>query len=146
VGGEESQSFHARDGQGLVWLARDGIEIAWISGRGSRATQLRAQELGVQCLRLHVRDTAEALVKIQADRRITREETVAMGDDLVDLGLAAQAALFAAPADADELVRARADVVTRASGGAGAVRELCEEILAARGRWDEIVERTRGER
>jgi 3-deoxy-D-manno-octulosonate 8-phosphate phosphatase (KDO 8-P phosphatase) len=139
VGGEEAQAFDVRDGQGLVWLARAGVEVAWISGRGCAATEKRASELGVRALRLRVSDKGAALSRLQEERAIQPAETVAMGDDLADFALAARAALFAAPADAHELVREHASIVTAAKGGRGAVRELCEAILRAKDRWSEIV-------
>jgi 3-deoxy-D-manno-octulosonate 8-phosphate phosphatase (KDO 8-P phosphatase) len=137
----ELVEFDVRDGQGLVWLREAGVEIAWISGRGCAATKVRAAELGVRELHLRAGPKAAVLAEIQERRAIAREETVAMGDDLVDLGLRSRAAFFAAPADAAAAVRERADLVTRSLGGRGAVRELCEALLAAKGLWDARVDR-----
>ena len=139
AGEQELQSFHVHDGQGLAWVRAAGIEIAWISGRGSRPTEIRASELGVRELHTRVKDKAQVLTEVQRQLDLGPEVTVAMGDDLPDLGLARRAAFFAAPADARPEVRARADYVTEASGGAGAVRELCELLLTARGAWEEHV-------
>jgi 3-deoxy-D-manno-octulosonate 8-phosphate phosphatase (KDO 8-P phosphatase) len=86
-------------------------------------------------------DKAAALVEIQRELGIGPAETVAMGDDLPDLALAAGAALFACPADAHAELRARAAIVTAASGGRGAVRELSEAILRAKNLWDATVNR-----
>ena len=133
AGEVEQQVFHVRDGQGLVWLRRAGVELAWITGRGCEATRARAAELGVRELHMRVSDKAAVLRELQQRLDIAAEATVAMGDDLADLGLAQCAALFAAPADADARVRARAQLTTTARGGRGAVRELCEAILEARG-------------
>jgi 3-deoxy-D-manno-octulosonate 8-phosphate phosphatase (KDO 8-P phosphatase) len=141
LGEEELASFHVHDGQGLVWLREAGLELAWISGRGSRAVERRARELGVRELFLRVADKARALAELQARLSIAPAETVAMGDDLADLALAQGAALFVAPADARPEVRARAGLVTRAGGGHGAVRELAERLLAARGLWTQRLAR-----
>lgn len=135
LGDEELAVFHVHDGQGLVWLREAGVEIAWISGRGSRAVERRARELGVRELQLGVSDKARALTELQARLDLAPAHTVAMGDDLADLALAGRAALFVAPANARPEVRARAALVTSASGGAGAVRELAERMLSARGLW-----------
>lgn len=140
VGEVESQAFCVRDGQGLVWLRRAGVKLAWISGRGSVPTRRRAVELGVDFVRLRCRDKTAALKEAQAELGVTAAETIAMGDDLPDLALAAGAAFFAAPADARVEVRERADLVTRGVGGNGAVRELCERCLRAKGLWRSIVE------
>ena len=134
VGDQELQRFNVHDGQGLVWLRREGLELAWISGRGSEATRRRATELGVSELHLNSGDKAAVLADIQARLGIDVNATLAMGDDIPDLALASRAGVFACPADARPEVQARADVVTTARGGEGAVRELCEALLRARGR------------
>jgi len=135
VGDEELQSFCVQDGQGIAWLRSHGIEVAWITGRGSRATERRAEELGVRELHMQSGSKAGVLDAVQKRLGISPEETVAMGDDLPDLGLASQSALFAAPANARPEVKARAGIVTQASGGHGAVRELVELVLVAQGLW-----------
>ncbi|MEW6074148.1 MAG: hypothetical protein AB1726_16330 [Planctomycetota bacterium] len=139
VGETEAQAFHVHDGAAFAWLREAGVEIAWISGRGCAATKRRAEELGVRELLLHARPKAAALAAVQARLAIPAAGTVVMGDDLHDLELAAGAAVFACPADARPEVRARADIVTAARGGAGAVRELAELILRAKGTWDRRV-------
>jgi 3-deoxy-D-manno-octulosonate 8-phosphate phosphatase (KDO 8-P phosphatase) len=132
VGDEELATFHVHDGLGLVRLREAGVHVAWISGRGSRAVERRARELGVRELHLGVEDKARALDELQRRLDVAPAHTVAMGDDLPDLALAAHAALFVAPANARPEVAKQARLVTRAAGGAGAVRELAERILAAR--------------
>jgi 3-deoxy-D-manno-octulosonate 8-phosphate phosphatase (KDO 8-P phosphatase) len=141
LGGEELCTFHVHDGQGLAWLRAAGVEVAWISGRGSEAVVRRARELGISELELHATDKASALSELQRRRGFTPAVTLAMGDDLADLALAARSAVFVAPANARPEVKERAQLVTRAAGGAGAVRELAERILAARGEWAARVER-----
>jgi 3-deoxy-D-manno-octulosonate 8-phosphate phosphatase (KDO 8-P phosphatase) len=136
LGEEELCRFHVHDGQGLVRLAQAGLEIVWISGRGSRAVARRARELGVRHLELEVADKGAALAKWQTRLELGPQHTLAMGDDLADLALAGGACVFVAPANARPEVRARAAFVTAARGGEGAVRELAERILAARGRAD----------
>ncbi|HED66046.1 MAG TPA: hypothetical protein ENJ09_10895 [Planctomycetes bacterium] len=138
IGSQELMSFCARDGQGLRWLSDRGVRIAWITGRGCEATVRRANELGIDELRrggskeTHLRE-------IQGNFDIDPEETLAMGDDLPDLGLARAAGIFCAPCDAAAEVRERADLITRAAGGRGAVREIAEMLLRAKGLWEEGV-------
>lgn len=139
AGAEEEQHFDVSDGQGLVWLRRAEVEVVWISGRGCAATERRAEELGAR-LYGGSGTKRERLAALQTEVGIEPEHTVAMGDDLPDLGLAARACLFCAPADARPEVRARARLVTQSLGGRGAVRELCEAILAAKGLWRGIVD------
>ena len=140
---QEVQRFDVRDGQGLRFLIDAGLTVAWITGRGCDATERRARELGVQELVLCSGPKRAALAKLQVKLGISNEETVAMGDDLPDLGLAAGAAYFAAPADAVEAVRAAAQLVTRAKAGRGAVRELVDAILEAKGLHDSLIDAAR---
>jgi 3-deoxy-D-manno-octulosonate 8-phosphate phosphatase (KDO 8-P phosphatase) len=136
----EWQSYDVQDGIALQWLAREGVAVVWITGRGCKATELRAVELGIA--ELHQRSASKQAVlrEIQARRAITPAETVAMGDDLPDLGLRAASGFFAAPANARAEIKRVADLVTAARGGRGAVRELCEHLLRARGRWQALVD------
>lgn len=137
---DELMHFHVRDGLGLVWLKQAGLHVAWITGRGCIATRGRAKELEIADYLERVKDKHAALLEVQGRRAVGREETLVMGDDLPDLPMRSLCALFAAPADACEEVRERADLVMRASGGRGAVRELCELLLRAQGRWQRIVD------
>ena len=136
---EETLSFCVQDGQGMRFLADAGVRIAWISGRGSRATERRARELGVHELHLRVGSKRETLAALQARLGLGIDATAAMGDDLPDLGLFALAGVCAAPANARPEVRECAHIVTRSRGGEGAVRELIEHILRAKQRWHELV-------
>ena len=136
-GDRELQRFHVHDGAGLVWLVRAGVRLAWISGRGCDATRRRAEELGVDELHLGSGPKDVVLAGVQERLGIPVEETLAMGDDWPDFALARRAGLFACPADARPEVRDRADWIARANGGRGAVRELCEALLRARGDFEE---------
>ena len=142
--GQEIQAYDVRDGQGLRYLVDSGITVAWITGRGCDATKRRAEELGVQELITKSGPKYAALSALQERLGISPDETVAMGDDLPDLGLAKGAAFFCAPADAVAAVRESADYVTDACAGRGAARELAEKILRASGRYDAILEAARG--
>ena len=135
----ETQSFDVHDGLGLKLLQREGITLCWITGRGSAATHKRAEELGITELFTQSGPKDVVLTHIQERLGISPEGTVSMGDDLPDLGLARRSAVFVAPHNARAEIRERAQLGTRAGGGRGAVRELCELILRAKGRWDEIV-------
>jgi 3-deoxy-D-manno-octulosonate 8-phosphate phosphatase (KDO 8-P phosphatase) len=137
---QELQRFDVRDGISLRWLADAGLTLAWISGRGSGVTEARGVELGIHHVALRVKNKRVELEELQRRLGVGVSETLAMGDDMPDLGLRVRAAFFAAPADARAEVRSRADFVTNAAGGRGAVREFAELILRARGAWDAIVE------
>jgi 3-deoxy-D-manno-octulosonate 8-phosphate phosphatase (KDO 8-P phosphatase) len=137
---DQIQHFNVQDGLSLRWIAKAGVKIAWISGRGCAANIQRARELEIDEVFEKVAAKGDVLRGIQARLSISAAETVAMGDDLPDLALRSAAGVFAAPFNAVAEVKERADFVTRASGGAGAVRELCEAILRAKGRWQAILD------
>ena len=137
---DECLAFDVQDGIAMKWLREAGVAVAWISGRGSRAVVSRARELEIRELHLSVASKRDVLRAIQEKLGVAADETAAMGDDLPDLGLRAGSGFFAAPANARREIRERADLVTRSPGGRGAVRELCEAILRAKGRWQTILD------
>jgi 3-deoxy-D-manno-octulosonate 8-phosphate phosphatase (KDO 8-P phosphatase) len=136
----EVQVFDVQDGISLRWLQQAGMRIAWITGRGCAVTEHRARELEIDALEMHVVSKRAALTKLQERFGIGVEDTVAMGDDFPDFGLRARAALFVAPANARVEIKAVSDLVTSRAGGDGAVRELAEILLAARGRWQSVID------
>jgi 3-deoxy-D-manno-octulosonate 8-phosphate phosphatase (KDO 8-P phosphatase) len=127
----ELLSFDVRDGLGLQSLARAGVVVALVTGRGSPALERRAGELKLRLLQ-RVADKRAALEELQAELGVAPSETIAMGDDLPDLGLAERAAVLVAPPDAVDEVKRRAQLVVSRPAGRGAVRDLCERVLAAR--------------
>jgi 3-deoxy-D-manno-octulosonate 8-phosphate phosphatase (KDO 8-P phosphatase) len=132
--GEALKVFNARDGHGLVQLRRAGFEIAVISGRRSRMVSLRCRELGVKHVYQGVSDKLAVLRRLLARLNLRPAACACVGDDLPDLPLMKSVALAFAVADAHEAVRRAADVVTRLPGGGGAVREVCDRLLARRAR------------
>ncbi len=143
-GGEEIKAFHTLDGLGLKLLQSTGVAIALITGRQSRLVAKRAAELGVQHLFQGVEDKLAVLEDLRARLGIAMSACGYMGDDLPDLPLLTRCGLAATVPDAPEAVRERVHYVSRRSGGRGAVRELCELILAAQGRLDAAVGRYLG--
>lgn len=136
----EQQSFDVQDGIALRWLSKCGLKIVWITGRGCAVTAHRANELKIDALEVDVVSKREVLERLQTQFGVGIDETIAMGDDLPDLGMRARAGVFVAPANARPEIIACCDLRLERRGGDGAVRELAEHILRARGRWDEIVE------
>ena len=109
--------------------------------RSSQALRRRCDNLGIDLLFDGVEDKAQILEEIAAQTGIATENTAFVGDDLPDLSIMQHAGLSIAVADAHEIVRQKADWTTRARGGRGAVREVCEALLTAKGLWDEIAAR-----
>lgn len=139
--GEVIKAFHIHDGKGIRMLQDAGLGVAWVTARASSALERRAAELGVT--ELHQGSTAkgDTMNAVCTAMGVPPEATAFIGDDLVDLPALAIAGLAVAVADAHPTVQARAHWTTRRPGGRGAVRELCELILAAHGRLDELIER-----
>jgi 3-deoxy-D-manno-octulosonate 8-phosphate phosphatase (KDO 8-P phosphatase) len=134
--GDEIKAFSSLDGHGLKMLQRAGVEVAIISGRSSRALELRAQNLGVKELHMGVDDKRALLIALAAQRGIQPAQTGYMGDDVVDLPILRACGFSAAVADAHGEVLARVDYVATKGGGRGAVREVCDLIIRAQGKWD----------
>lgn len=134
------QTFHVRDGFAMVAARRAGIIVAWISGRASEVAQKRFEELQLHHCELACADKAAAMRALQEHYDVTREQCCFVGDDLPDLPAFAQCGLNVAVSDAVPEVIERADYVTRAAGGRGAVRETIERILAAQGHWETLLD------
>ncbi len=132
--GEEMKCFHVRDGAGIVRLLRAGVQVAVISGRSSRAVERRMSELGVTWVRQGIEDKQAALRELLDILGLTVQSVACMGDDLADLPLFEVARLALTVADAHPSVRSRAHFITQASGGQGAVREVCDLIMESQRR------------
>jgi YrbI family 3-deoxy-D-manno-octulosonate 8-phosphate phosphatase len=139
--GIESKTFHIRDGLGLKLWQRTGCRVGIVTGRASHVVQLRATELGIGIVRQGVEDKLATTAAILAETGVSWEETAFIGDDLPDLPVIAKCGVGVAVADGCAEVRAVAAFVTQLPGGKGAVREVIERMLRARGSWDSIVAR-----
>lgn len=131
--GVESKAFHTQDGYGIRRVIELGVEVAVISGRRSGAVARRMDELGVQHVVLGCKDKVAALDEIADKLGIDSALCGYVGDDIPDLPLLSHVGYSVAVANAVAEVRAACDHTTAASGGHGAVREVCELIVAARG-------------
>lgn len=144
VGNEtvELKRFDIQDGVGIRLLRESGLEVALVSGRNSRATTLRAEELGIA--EVFQDDAAQKLAAFEQilERHGLRwDETAFVGDDLPDLPLLTRVGLPVAVRNAVTEVRDVAQYITKAPGGRGAVREFIEALLRARGEWTAAVDR-----
>lgn len=131
--GNVLKAFSSYDGMGLNLLGRAGIVWGFISGRQDNATEARASYLGASFYLPGIGDKEEVLREISGSLGIPLDRCLYMGDDINDLTVAGAVKLFVAPANAMDAVKERAGFVTVRSGGRGAVREVCELILKARG-------------
>jgi 3-deoxy-D-manno-octulosonate 8-phosphate phosphatase (KDO 8-P phosphatase) len=130
--GEVLKVFHVRDGAGIQALQAAGVTVAVFSGRRSAALDRRAAELGIRHVRQGVDSKAAAFRELATELGVTAAATACVVDDTPDLPLMALVALPIAVADAHADVIAAARHVTRARGGRGAVREVCDLLIDAR--------------
>ena len=137
--GEVFKGFNAKDGMGISCALRSGLQIAVITGRQSPIVERRCEELGITLLQQGVKDKRLALQQMAQELGLVREEIAYMGDDLNDIPAFKASGLNLVPADAAIEVMAVADIITKASGGRGAVREAITMILAAQDNWNVIV-------
>lgn len=131
--GVESKAFHIQDGYGIRQLLRSGIEVAIISGRRSGAVETRMAELDVEHVFLGVDDKIHAFESLIGRLGIDATHCAFVGDDMPDMPLLERVGFPIAVANAVAAVREACAYTTKAPGGNGAVREVCELILAARG-------------
>lgn len=137
--GVEIKHFNVKDGLGLRLLMQAGVQVGIITGRSSAALRHRCDNLGIEHLYEAVRDKTIALQDVLEKTAVSATETAFVGDDLPDLPIMKQVGIAITVADAPQEMHAAADMTTTAKGGQGAVREICEAILKAQARWDEIV-------
>jgi len=132
--GDELKRFDVRDGQGLVSLREAGVLTAIVTRRQSAIVARRARELGIAEVHQDVTDKGAAIADLVARHALTPAGICYVGDDLGDLPAMRAVGLPVAVADAVAEVRRAAAYVTRARSGHGAIREICDLILAARRR------------
>jgi len=138
--GEETKSFSVVDGLGIALLLRAGIDVAFLSARPSAVVERRARELGVERCWTGVAQKRPHLERVLEERAIDARNVCYVGDDLNDIACLRFVGFPVAVADARPEVRACAEYTTTARGGHGAVRELAELVLNARGLWKELLE------
>ncbi len=139
--GRRLLSFDVKDGAGIAMLTRAGVPVGILSGRPADVAEQRHRELGVEHFTSRCHDKAEGLEAMVRAMGKTLEHCAYVGDDIADLAAFRVAGLKIAVADAAAELLVRADWVTENNGGTGAVREVCEAILKARGLWEELLER-----
>lgn len=137
--GRELKAYSSLDGFGMKMLERSGIVVAWITGSRSPAVAQRARNLGIEHVLQGAEDKLAAWQGLRGDLSVPPEDCAHIGDDLPDLPVIARCGLGVTVPHAPEPLLRRAHYITRVGGGRGAVREIAELLLAARGTLDEVV-------
>jgi 3-deoxy-D-manno-octulosonate 8-phosphate phosphatase (KDO 8-P phosphatase) len=127
--GEELKSFFVKDGFAIKRALEKGIDVAVISGRKSRAVEIRCKELGISSVFQGISDKLEVLKHLCLQKNIKLSEVAGMGDDIPDIPLLSAIGFSGAPSDAVEEVKKIVNFVSKYPGGKGAVREFIDYIL-----------------
>ena len=133
--GEELKAFSTQDGAAIKMLSATGVIIAIITGRKSKLVRRRASELGIVHLYQGAADKAKAVDELTRKTGIDQQRMAHVGDDLPDLVLFKRVGMAFSVPGAHPVVAARADYVTQAAPGLGAVREVCHLIMVAQQTW-----------
>jgi 3-deoxy-D-manno-octulosonate 8-phosphate phosphatase (KDO 8-P phosphatase) len=131
--GTEIKTFHTKDGMGIRLLREAGVETGLVSARASEAVARRARDLSLKYVYQKVADKQALFERLCTELALQPAEVAFMGDDWLDLALLARVGFSATVADGAFEVRQRVDYVTKNPGGRGAVREVCDLILEAKG-------------
>jgi 3-deoxy-D-manno-octulosonate 8-phosphate phosphatase (KDO 8-P phosphatase) len=139
-GHNELKSFHVRDGHGIRMLIRAGINVALITGRYSKVVERRAKELGIGEIFQKCHDKKTAYRQLAEKYSLLDSEIAYVGDDIVDISVLKMCGLPVAVSDAEDEVKSSVRMITKRGGGKGAVREVCDFLLRAKGLWEGIID------
>ncbi|MCR4663562.1 MAG: HAD hydrolase family protein [Endomicrobiaceae bacterium] len=139
--GEEIKIWNVRDRQGLHTLKQylPELKIAWITGRKSKQVEIRAKEQKVDFLVQECKDKIKSILDIANKLSISLSEIAYIGDDIIDLSVLRKVGLSVCPKDAVTEVKKVSKYISQYEGGKGVFREVCEILLKANKKWDEII-------
>lgn len=138
--GIETKTFHVRDGMGIKLWQKSGYKFGVITARSSHIVKVRMDELKVDFIRQGSEEKLAAATQIVNELGLKLEDVCYIGDDLTDAPLLAAVGMSVTVADGASDLHSKVDLVTKATGGQGAIRELIESILKSQNRWDEILQ------
>ncbi len=137
----ETKGFDSQDGIALQWLSWYGIKTGVISGRVSHATTERARQCKMSYVYQGHIEKIPILEEILSQAKVDPKNVAYIGDDFTDVVIMRRVGFGIATANAREEVKRSAHITTRAKGGQGAVREICELLMKAKGYWDELLDK-----
>lgn len=136
--GREIKNFDVRDGHGIKLIQRYGIKVVLLTGRKSEVVLCRARDLGIKEVYQKVFNKKEVFAKILLKNKLDCDAVAFIGDDIIDIPVLKAVGFSVAVADALDVVKKSVNYITQNKGGRGAVREVCEMLLQAQGKWPEI--------
>ena len=137
--GQEYKAFHSRDGHGMKMLLRTGVTIAIITGRTSKVVEHRMADLGIEHCYQGQLDKIAAFEDLIGRLGVSPEAVAYVGDDVVDLPVMRRVGFAIATQDAHAWVRKHAHWQTPSPGGRGAARDVCELIMEAHGKLEDVL-------
>ncbi len=138
--GRDSKFYDVHDGLGVYLLGRLGIPTILITAKGSKSIPPRARDMGVEAVYENILPKTKVYARVCRKYHLRDEDICFVGDDLVDLCVLKRAGLPVATHNASPEIKKAAVYVTRRDGGRGAVREVAEMILKAKGLWTKALE------
>ena len=139
-GDNEWKKFNTFDSAGVLLLRLSGIETGIITGENTEIVKRRAAKLGINILRMGVKNKVTVASEIASDRGISLSDIAYIGDDINDLPLLRQVGLSAAPSQSPDYVMDSVDWKMQLSGGQGVFREFALRILKENGLLDAAVQ------
>ncbi len=139
--GDALKNFNVNDGLGMIFIKRAGIKCVILTAKASRVVMKRAKELKIDKVYQNFHYKINALTKIKRKFKAADEEICFVGDDMIDIPVLKRIGLAVAPPNAMDEVKSFVHLITEKPGGHGAVREVCDLILKARGDWDKVTGR-----
>ncbi len=130
--GEALKVFDVKDGNGIKQLMDAGVAVAIISGRRSPAVARRARELGIRHVFQGNSDKLPVFERLRKRLRLEAAQCACVGDDVPDVPIMRAAGLAFTVSDAHPAALAAADMASPNPGGRGAVRDICDLLIAAR--------------
>ncbi|RJG10673.1 KdsC family phosphatase [Massilia cavernae] len=137
--GEATKVFYVLDGLGIQLLNKTGVKTAIISARQSPIVVKRAADLGISHVYQGIHDKRVAFKSLLEETGVTADQCGYIGDDVIDLPLLLQVGFAVTVPTGHSEVQHRAHYVTRANGGRGAVREVCDMVMRAQGTYEQAL-------
>ncbi len=121
--------FNVHDGMGCILLKEIGIELLILTARHSDAVINRFKDLGINKIFTKVINKRDFIVEYSKAHNLAKQELAMMGDDLQDLAAINEVGVFFTTPNAIDIVKKKANLITKKMGGDGAVREICDLII-----------------
>jgi 3-deoxy-D-manno-octulosonate 8-phosphate phosphatase (KDO 8-P phosphatase) len=138
--GIEVKNFHVHDGQGIKLLKQSGVDVGIITTCRSSIVKKRMQDLGIDHLYQDQFDKLPAYEDLKQKLNLTDEQIAYVGDDLPDLPMLKRVGLAITVSNAPKIIQQHTHWITKAKGGKGAAREVCDFIMQAQGTYQTIID------